>query len=109
MISIFLLLSSDSTMSCADLNVIYVLQDRIVMEWLFRSELNCLQLSQYNVSVNRCDGNETIATLQIANDTDGKGELAIDRHVCGEKCIIKFQNSNVCVLLTPTTYIHCEL
>ena len=108
MTSILLLLLFDYTMSCADLNVIYTLPDCIVMEWIFRSEPNCFKLSQYNVGVNRCDGNET--TLQVAYDTSGRGELPIDRYICGEKCIIKFQDSNVCVLLTPsTTYIQSEL
>lgn len=107
MISTLLLLSSDYTMSCADLNVIYVLPDCIVMKWLFRSEPNCLLLSQYNVRVNRCDGNET--TLPIEHDTSRKGEQAIDGRICGEKCIIKFQDSPVCILLTPSiTYIQSE-
>ena len=96
-----ILLQFEVTLCCGDLN--YVKFDsqsgNITLGWRVRSDNNCEQNSQFDVYVNKCDGESLTLRTPATDDNSGHREVVINHRSCGSKCTVRFQGSNVCTML----------
>ena len=99
---VVILLQIGATLCCANFNyAVYSPQLNIIKLVLeLRSDDHCQQNGQYNVTVNRCDGESHNLSTSAMHDDSGHIEVMISHSLCGSKCTIQFQGSyHVCIML----------
>ena len=99
--SVVVLLQIGATLCCANFNyAVYNTELNVIKLVLeVRSDDHCQQIGQYNVTVNRCDGEFRNLSTPAMNDDNEHIEVMVSHSLCGSKCTVQFQGSEVCIML----------
>jgi hypothetical protein len=97
--SLIILLQSGATLCCADFEyATYCSQfNAINVSWALRLDVHCPKNGPYNIAINRCDG-ELHNLLTPISDNSGHIEVMINHSLCGSRCTVQFQGSEVCTM-----------
>ena len=85
---------------CGQLDYLYDLTTCIKMRWMIQPDPMCQERDTHEVYVDECNG--TIHTFRIHNNNKSYIDLGFSPVYCKSKCLIRFQDSNLCTLLNAS-------
>ena len=99
--------ASNSQANCGYLQHVYDLTTCIKTRWRIHRHRTCPEYDTYEVHVDDCNG--TLHTFQIHNNNEDFIDLGFSSIYCKSSCLIRFQDSNSCILLNISSgYRNCK-
>ena len=100
--SVVILFQIGATLCCANFNYAVYNPQLNVIKLVLESRFDdhCQpENGQYNVTINRCDGESRNLSTSAMHNNSGHIEVMVNHSLCGSKCTIQFQGSYVCIML----------
>ena len=95
-ILVFLCFQVENSFGCGQLDYVYDLTTCIQMRWLIQCERD-----DFEVYVDDCNG--TSHTFSLHSNNKGYIDFGFRSIYCKSNCLIRFQDSNQCILLNKSS------